>query len=1193
MTKVLVVDDGNENRQLLQALFSRYGYTVATASNGAEALEMAQQFVPDLVISDLLMPVMDGFTFLRRWKLDPAFNKVPFIIYTAMFVDVDDKRFGDSMGADAYILKPMKPAELMRKTQEVLVAGVAASPNLADSAALHDDKSTLKFYSDRLLEKLEANTLQLEVANRSLRKEIKAHQKAEEESRFHLTILQTQLETSLEAIMVVSREGCVLSYNNQMLDLWGIPRELLESCRDKPLLQSAEILSGIKERLEDPGTYLRTIEYLHKHDKEKSIEEIHFRSGKIIELYSAPAIGPNEHIYGRVWYYRDITERQRTKASLEASLREQRQLMEQLETERSRLLAAQQIAKVGTWQTDLATMAVSWSDETCRIFGTEAGTSQHTHQTFLDLVHPEDRAVVDRAFKDSLTHPEACRLEHRLLLPDGKIKYVEENWRIYTDEQGNPARALGTCLDITRQREVSEELARNTSLLRIAGRTARIGGWSVDIAAGRMHWSDGVCILHEMPLGSTPTLDEAFGFYAPEFQELIRDAYSHCLDEGIPFDLELQLITAKGRRIWVRVISEVLDGVNPNGRQIQGAIQDINEQKLAEAQLAYLNRVRAVRSGISELIVRVKNREELFREACQIAYKAGEFRMVMLCMVNPDTRAIDMVAHEGKDVSLVTLIRTTLATPGRAVDTMIARAIAARMPVVSSDLENDSRVLFAERYRSASVQSIAVLPLLLQDEAIGAVALYASEQGFFQKDEMNLLAELADDIAFAVDHVSKKERLDYLANFDTLTGLANRELFIERLDRRMRVAAEKNTRLCVALINLARFKSINDTLGRGNGDVLLQLVSEWLVRGAGEAEQVARFGADQFAIVFEIKPTGDLIKLWESLNRTLEENRFMVNDTSLRIAARSGIAIYPDDGTDTDTLLRNAEVALKGARARNQRFMFYTSDMNITVASRLLLENQLRQAVSREEFVLYYQPKLSLSSGQVIGAEALIRWHDPEGNLVLPGKFIPVLEETGMIGDVGSWALGKAMEDYSRWKAAGLPVVRIAVNVSPLQLNDRSFTKNLEQVVRLHAIENGGLELEITESVIMNDVNGSTAILQAIRAMGVTIAIDDFGTGFSSLGYLAKLPLDSLKVDRAFVADMTTGPEGLALVSTIIGLAHALNLKVVAEGVETDEQMRLLRLLKCDEMQGYVVSGPVPAEEFERKYLREGFVLAR
>jgi diguanylate cyclase (GGDEF)-like protein len=402
----------------------------------------------------------------------------------------------------------------------------------------------------------------------------------------------------------------------------------------------------------------------------------------------------------------------------------------------------------------------------------------------------------------------------------------------------------------------------------------------------------------------------------------------------------------------------------------------------------------------------------------------------------------------------------------------------------------------------------------------------------------------------------------------------------------MRSAGSGGHKLALALVDLERFKNINDSLGRPAGDALLKQVAEWLTRNAGDASVLARVGADHFAVVLpQVKQEGNLAGLIDKLMQAFLNHPFRLNDAEFRIAFKVGVALFPDDGTDADTLFKNAEAALKKAKASGDRYLFHTQKMTETVAVKLTLENQLRRALDKEEFVLHYQPKVNLVSGKLTGAEALIRWNDPLTGLVPPGRFIPVLEETGLIYDVGRWALRKAIEDYLRWRAAGLPAVRIAVNVSPLQLRNRGFIDEIRQAIGIDAHAAAGLELEITESLIMEDVKHNIASLQAIQGMGITIAIDDFGTGFSSLSYLSKLPVDTLKIDRSFVIDMTTGPQGLALVSTIIQLAHSLKLKVVAEGVETEEQSRLLRLLSCDEMQGFLFSKPLPAGIFEEKFL--------
>jgi diguanylate cyclase (GGDEF)-like protein len=445
---------------------------------------------------------------------------------------------------------------------------------------------------------------------------------------------------------------------------------------------------------------------------------------------------------------------------------------------------------------------------------------------------------------------------------------------------------------------------------------------------------------------------------------------------------------------------------------------------------------------------------------------------------------------------------------------------------------------------------------------------------------------LTNDIAFAIDHIDKHARLNYLAYYDVLTGLANRSLFLERVAQYTRSASGGGHKLALFVIDLDRFRNINDSLGRPAGDELLRQVGEWLKRIAGDANLVARVGADLFAVVLpEVRSGGDLEQMLEGMIEDFLDHPFRLDDAVFRVAARTGVALFPEDGADADTLFKNAEAALKLAKARGEPYLFYTRSMNEAVSTRLTLENQLRQALDNEEFVLHYQPKVNLVTGKLTSAEALIRWNDPRTGLVPPGKFIPVLEETGMIYDVGRWALRRAVEDYMRWCSAGLSAVRIAVNVSPLQLRNRGFISEIREALGVDPRAAAGLELEITESLIMENVKQNIASLRVIRDMGVPVAIDDFGTGFSSLSYLSRLPVDTLKIDRSFVIDMTAGPEGLSLVSTIINLAHSLKLKVVAEGVETEEQLRLLRLLGCDEMQGFLFSKPVPRDVFETKFL--------
>jgi diguanylate cyclase (GGDEF)-like protein/PAS domain S-box-containing protein len=649
---------------------------------------------------------------------------------------------------------------------------------------------------------------------------------------------------------------------------------------------------------------------------------------------------------------------------------------------------------------------------------------------------------------------------------------------------------------------------------------------------------------------------------------------------------ENELVTRSGERRRMRWNNAVLH--SPDGKVVGTASigEDITDQKRGESRIKQLNRVYAVLSGINALIVRVHDRDELFREACRIAIEQGEFRMALICLADLGAQRLVLAASAGIDEELQAAIKDVFLLNQGPPENVIAQTIREKKAIAINELQSDPRVLFAKHYIRFDVRSLAILPLIVANEAVGALALYARESDFFQAEEIGLLTDLTANVAFALDSIEKEKKLNYLSYYDVLTGLANRSLFLERLELFKRSAIANGHKLAVFLIDLERFKNINESLGRPAGDALLKRVAEWLTNRVGDATLLARVGADLFAVVLpKVNQEGDVTGLLEQTVEALRQQEFRLEEIDCRIGAKVGAAVLPDDGADVGALLENAEAALKRAKIRGDRYLFYTEKMTEMVAGRLTLENQLRQALDREEFVLHYQPKVSLVTGKLTGAEALIRWNDPRTGLVPPARFIPILEETGLIFEVGRWALNKAISDYLRWRNAGLAVARIAVNVSPLQLRHRDFVAEIGGVIGVDARAAAGLELEITESLIMEDVKLSIASLHAIREMGVSIAIDDFGTGFSSLSYLHKLPVDALKIDRSFVDGMTIAPEALALVSTIINLARWMRLKVVAEGVETEEQQRLLRLLSCDEMQGYIFSKPLPAEIFEKGYL--------
>ena len=681
-----------------------------------------------------------------------------------------------------------------------------------------------------------------------------------------------------------------------------------------------------------------------------------------------------------------------------------------------------------------------------------------------------------------------------------------------------------------------------------------------------------------------------FETFMPKERDNIKAVFDELLkDEPDAKHRENEIVTRSGENRLFRWNNSVL---RSGAGEVIGTAsigEDITERQQAFKRIAQLNRIHIVLSSINSLILRSSDRDELFREACTIAVEAGGFHMALIGMIDTAAMKFVPVASAGLDHGLFAAIEQELASRGdpKTGATMGVQAVKEKRAIVSNDPQNDPMVLLGQRYVDSGIRSLAVLPLIVADQGVGVLALYADESDFFHEDELALLNTLAGNISFAMDHIKKQERLDYLAYYDDVTGLANRRLFIERVALYMRSAESAGHQLAVGLIDLERFKNINDSLGHAAGDALLKQIAQWLAQNLGGDNLVAHLGADHFAMVIPVVVKGGNVE--RLLNKQFEaliNHPFQLNDGVFKIAFKGGIAVFPEDGLEAGILFKNAEAALKKAKARGDRYLFYQPGMTEKVAGRLTMENQLRQALENDEFVLHYQPKISLESGKLTGAEALIRWNDPRTGLVPPGQFISILEETGLIYEVGRWAFRDALNTHLRWRNKGLPATRIAVNVSPLQLRHRDFVSRIRTALSFDPNAAECLELEITESLIMEDVKHSIASLKAIRDMGVKIAIDDFGTGFSSLSYLSKLPVDTLKIDRSFITEMTISPEGLSLVSTIINLGQSFKLNIVAEGVETEEQKLLLKSLKCEEMQGFLFSKAVPSDEFEKRFLK-------
>jgi diguanylate cyclase (GGDEF)-like protein len=465
------------------------------------------------------------------------------------------------------------------------------------------------------------------------------------------------------------------------------------------------------------------------------------------------------------------------------------------------------------------------------------------------------------------------------------------------------------------------------------------------------------------------------------------------------------------------------------------------------------------------------------------------------------------------------------------------------------------------------------------DQTIALSAVKGGAQDYLVKSRLDREL-LVRSMQYSIERKRYQVQLEHQANYDALTGLPNRNLLHDRL--RQAVYAQRLPRsIAVVFMDLDHFKFVNDSLGHSTGDLLLKAMGERLRTVLREGDTVGRVGGDEFVLILNDQSNEEII--YRAMQRIAAKvsEPISIEGKELHVTCSAGISIYPQDGRDVETLLKNADAAMYRAKEHGRsNFQFYTSEMNERVSERLSLENALRRALERNELTLHYQQKTSLKSGRIVGAEALVRWMHPEWGLVRPARFIPLAEETGLIVSIGEWVLREACRQTREWLDAGLEPGAVSVNLSVRQFRQEGLVRTVSRILEETRLNPAQLEMELTESMVMGNVDAAIAVLQGLKQLGVALSVDDFGTGYSSLSYLKDLPIDTLKIDRSFVRDIGSGAEADdgVLAQAIISLAHALHLKVIAEGVETDAQLRFLRRHGCDEVQGFFYGEPVPPD---------------
>lgn len=674
-----------------------------------------------------------------------------------------------------------------------------------------------------------------------------------------------------------------------------------------------------------------------------------------------------------------------------------------------RLNAAQRIAQLGSWEIQLPSMHVMCSDELYRIFEMPRRESGSPYQEFFALVHPDDRSIVDKTLNESIASRQAVSLQHRLLMPDGRIKYVLESCETEYGRDGTPLRVIGTSQDVTAQQEMLAQM------------------------------------------------------------QLLASAVQYSGEAILITDVDNKIVT-----------------VNPAFTRLTG----YSPEEAVGRNPRFLS---AGRTTDEEY-------ERMWRSIAERGFWQGEIW---------DRRKDGGIYPKWMSISVI-----------RSEDGAI-------------------------RYHVAHFTDVS------------------SER-------------------------AAEERLEHLAHHDVLTGLLNRLSLKGRLDQALAAARRDGSRVAVLFVDLDRFKVINDTLGHHVGDELLIEVANRLRESVRDSDVVARVGGDEFVIMLSgVEHTGAVATVAEKLVFSVGQS-YQIGGYDLYSTPSVGIAIYPTDGEDGDVLMKNADAAMYHAKmAGRNNFQFFDAKMNDAALERLNTEHSLRRALANDEFCLYFQPVIDLASNRVASLEALIRWNHPEKGLLLPGKFIGIAEETGLIQPLGEWVLWAACRQLADFCAAGISGIKMGINISAIQMRNGNLPLLARGVIEAYDLDPHDLVFEITESVAMEQPTETVRILDLLHAMGISVAIDDFGTGYSSLSYLRMFPINHLKLDRSFVEQIGDEVDGCVISDATIGLAHSLKLKVVAEGVETQAQLDYLRSRGCDMVQGYLFSRPVPADEvlaFIRQY---------